>query len=125
MLLPATFGGQPVASVTLDGIAVTPVSQAVNGQLTEFVSVAPLPGGGARQVVVRYADAGSLPAIAIDDVSVIEGDSGTATATFTVSLSAPAPAQVSFNVASADGSASRPDRLPGRRAAPHHRRRKQ
>ena len=106
VLLPATFGGQPVASVTLDGIAVAPVSQAVNGQLTEFVSVAPLPGGGARQVVVRYADAGSLPAIAIDDVSVIEGDSGTATATFTVSLSAPAPAQVSFNVSSADGSAT-------------------
>jgi len=45
------------------------------------------------------------PALTIADVAVVEGNSGTKTATFTVSLSRVSPFPVSFNVATANGSA--------------------
>ncbi|HYX28378.1 MAG TPA: Calx-beta domain-containing protein [Pyrinomonadaceae bacterium] len=47
-----------------------------------------------------------LPALSINDVSALEGDSGTKTFSFTVSLSAPAPAQVSFDIATQDNTAT-------------------
>ena len=48
-----------------------------------------------------------LPNLTINDVTKVEGNSGTSTFTFTVSLSAPAPAGgVTFSVATADGSAT-------------------
>lgn len=49
------------------------------------------------------------PNLSIDDVSVTEGASGTVTATFTVSLSAAAPGNVTFDIATADGSATTAD----------------
>jgi predicted extracellular nuclease len=49
----------------------------------------------------------AAPTLSINDVSVTEGDSGTTNATFTISLtSAAGPGGVSFNVATADASAS-------------------
>jgi len=50
-----------------------------------------------------------LPAISINDVSVTEGNSGTTNLDFTVSLSAPAPATVTFDIATADGTAMTSD----------------
>lgn len=51
----------------------------------------------------------ALPALAINDVVQNEGNSGTTAFTFTVSLAAPAgPGGVSFDIATADGSASAP-----------------
>ena len=50
-----------------------------------------------------------LPAISINDVSVTEGNSGTTNLDFTVSLSAPAPATVTFDIATADGTATTSD----------------
>ena len=47
-----------------------------------------------------------LPTLSIDDVSTTEGDSGTKTFTFHVTLSAPAPATVTFDIATADGTAT-------------------
>jgi Calx-beta domain/Lamin Tail Domain/WD40-like Beta Propeller Repeat len=47
-----------------------------------------------------------LPTLSVDDVSATEGDSGTKTFSFHVTLSAPAPAAVSFDIATADGSAT-------------------
>lgn len=48
-----------------------------------------------------------LPDLSIDDVTVTEGAAGnTVTATFTVSLSTPATAAVTFNIATADDSAT-------------------
>jgi uncharacterized protein len=44
--------------------------------------------------------------LSVSDVTVTEGDLDTVAATFTVSLSAPAPADVTFDVASQDGSAT-------------------
>ncbi|MEK6335110.1 MAG: Calx-beta domain-containing protein [Acidobacteriota bacterium] len=46
-----------------------------------------------------------LPTLSIDDVSGNESDSGPKTFTFHVSLSAPAPADVTFDIATADGTA--------------------
>lgn len=47
-----------------------------------------------------------IPTLSIDDVSATEGDGGTRTFTFHVSLSAPAPATVSFDIATADDTAT-------------------
>jgi len=49
------------------------------------------------------------PTLSIDDVSTTEGDSGTKTFTFHVSLSAAAPSAVTFDIATADGTATTAD----------------
>ena len=49
-----------------------------------------------------------MPTVSVGDVSVPEGDAGTANATFTVSLSAPSGKPINVDYASADGSATRP-----------------
>ena len=49
---------------------------------------------------------GELPTLAIDDVSVAEGDAGTTDATFTVSLSAASDDEVTVDFATAAGSAT-------------------
>ena len=48
------------------------------------------------------------PSLSIDDVSVSEGDTGTATAQFTVRLSAPSEKSVTIDYATADGTANAP-----------------
>jgi hypothetical protein len=50
-----------------------------------------------------------LPAISINDTAVSEGNSGSTTLDFTVSLSAPAPPAVTFDIATADGTATAAD----------------
>src|SRR5207249_7081664 len=50
-----------------------------------------------------------LPALSVNDVSLLEGDTGTTTFSFTVSLSAPAPATVTFDIATQDGTATTAD----------------
>ena len=49
-----------------------------------------------------------LPSLSIDDVTVIEGNSGTTSATFTVTLSAASGQTVTVNHATADGTATQP-----------------
>jgi uncharacterized repeat protein (TIGR01451 family) len=46
-----------------------------------------------------------LPALSINDVTQNEGNAGTSTFSFTVHLSSPAPANVTFDIATADGTA--------------------
>lgn len=56
------------------------------------------------------AGGGGQPVLTINDVSLAEGNSGTSNMTFTVSLSSPAGAGgVSFNIATADGTATTAD----------------
>lgn len=56
---------------------------------------------------LTIAGGSGAPALVVDDVSITEGNAGSATATFTVSLSAPAAAGgVSFDIATADGTAT-------------------
>lgn len=50
--------------------------------------------------------AAPLPNLSINDVTADEGNSGTTTFTFTVSLDVPAPADVTFDIATADDTAT-------------------
>jgi methionine-rich copper-binding protein CopC len=53
-------------------------------------------------------DDNPVPGLSINDVTVAEGNSGTTTATFTVTLSSPAAAPVTFDIATANGTAVAP-----------------
>jgi Calx-beta domain/Glycosyl hydrolase family 99 len=62
------------------------------------------------ELVVTYnAPTPSLPSLSISDVSVTEGNSGTADANFTVTLSAASSDTVTVSYASANGTATAPD----------------
>ncbi len=68
----------------------------------DFFATAPAPRNGG----FALHPCQGLPAISIDDVAVIEGNSGAVTATFTVHLSSPATAPVNFSIATQDDSAT-------------------
>ena len=55
---------------------------------------------------INNDDVAALPALSINDVTVNEGNSGTSIATFTVSLSAVPAGTVSFDIATANGTAT-------------------
>jgi outer membrane autotransporter protein len=98
------------AGATTGTITVTPTADStVEANETVVLTLA----AGAGYAVGAPASAtGTIldddqPALSINDVSLNEGDSGTTAFTFTVSLNAPAgPAGVSFNIATANGSAT-------------------
>ena len=69
------------------------------------VTNATLVDGEALGTIVND-DSGASPALLIGDVSISEGNSGTKTANFTVQLSKAAASAVSFNIATANGSAT-------------------
>ncbi len=77
---------------------------------TFFVNVT----GVANAVVVDGQGVGTivnddpLPSLSIDDVTVVEGNTGTVNAVFTVTLSAVSGQTVSVNYATADGTATQP-----------------
>jgi autotransporter-associated beta strand protein len=91
-----TFAGLPEgASLTLGGLAFTISYQGGTGNdvvLTRVTSPAPPP-----------------PTISIDDVSVVEGNSGSTDAIFTLTLSAPSDQTVTVDYATADETATSPD----------------
>jgi hypothetical protein len=58
------------------------------------------------QGVGTITDNDAVPALSVNDVSVVEGNSGTVAAVFTVSLSAPSPLAVTVDYATADGTAA-------------------
>jgi Calx-beta domain len=60
------------------------------------------------EAVGTIVDNDATPSLAIDDVTVDEGDAGTTAATFTVTLSAPSGLTVLVDVATADGTATDP-----------------
>ncbi len=94
------------------GLTTYTFSVTVNGDInvepdeTFFVNLANVSGAtvadGQGTGTIQHDD---LPTMSIDDVSAAEGDSGTTTFTFHVTLSDPAPATVSFDIATADGTA--------------------
>jgi fibronectin-binding autotransporter adhesin len=79
---------------------------AIESDETFFVNVTNVTGANATNSqgvgTIQHDD---LPTLSIDDVSAAEGDSGTKTFTFHVTLSAAAPATVTFDIATADGTA--------------------
>src|SRR5919198_2305754 len=76
-------------------------NESVRGQLTFAVVALFL-------VTAAASTAADAPSLAVNDVMVTEGDSGTKDAVFTVSLSAPASGPVSVDYLTEDGSASAP-----------------
>ncbi len=78
----------------------------VEANETFFVNVANVTGAtvtdGQGMGTITNDD---LPSLSINDVTQSEGNSGTSVFTFTVSLSSPAPAAVTFDIATADGTA--------------------
>jgi hypothetical protein len=88
------------ASFTTSSLA--PGSHTIVAEFSDGPGLAPSSGS-----VVQTVDA--PPSISINDVSVVEGNSGTTNAVFTVSLSAPThTATVQVSYATADGTASSP-----------------
>ena len=72
---------------------------------TDFATGAPTPRNSASALNICVGPV--LPTLSINDVILMEGDTGTATASFTVSLSSPAPAGgVTFDIETLDGSAT-------------------
>src|SRR5262249_47553936 len=63
-------------------------------------------GQGRGTGTIKNDDA--QPAVSINDITVLEGNSGTTPAVFTVSLSAPSEQTVSVNFATVDGTAQVP-----------------
>ena len=75
-----------------------------NNNAADFLVVAPFPRNTSSPFNNCAPD--TTPNLTIDDVTVVEGNSGPTTATFTVSLSAPAPStDITFDIATADGTA--------------------
>ncbi|HBB89084.1 MAG TPA: hypothetical protein DC047_15875 [Blastocatellia bacterium] len=76
-----------------------------NDNAADFLLTAPFPRNTGTPV--NNCTPGTPPNLTINDVSVVEGNSGTTTATFTVSLSAPAPStDVTFDIATQDNTAT-------------------
>ena len=103
LTLPQSFGGRVFAVLTVDGQTVAPTLQAVNGLATQFFSIAPLGGGGQRQVVAQYVAPGGLRTLSIGDVSAPEGDAGSAVANLTVTLSPASASEVTVEFATSGG----------------------
>jgi uncharacterized protein len=76
-----------------------------NQNSTDFTAVTPAPRNSASPL--QSCGGGGLPLLAISDVSVFEGDSGTTAMTFGIGLNAPAGVGgVSIQYATADGTAT-------------------
>jgi uncharacterized protein (TIGR03437 family) len=76
-----------------------------NDNASDFLVSGPFPRNSASPS--DSCTAGALPNLTINDVSVVEGNSGTTTAIFTVNLSAPAQGtDVTFDIATQDSTAT-------------------
>jgi Calx-beta domain/Domain of unknown function DUF11 len=79
--------------------------QYLNNAGGESSTVAVLPTGDTAPVTVTQP---AGPTLAVDDVTVTEGNSGTTNATFHVTLSEPASGTVTVNAATSNGTATQP-----------------
>ncbi len=100
------FGGEPVFSFVVNSATQITASTAPHAQGTVDVEVV-TPSGGATAPGAFTFDAPVELLLSINDVTVVEGDSGTTTATFEIRLNQPLPQfrSVTFDIATADGTA--------------------
>jgi uncharacterized repeat protein (TIGR01451 family) len=87
-------------SVTVNGLTTVEADETFFVNVSNVVGAAVTDGQGVG--TIQHDD---LPTLSIDDVSTTEGDSGTKSISFHVSLSAAAPETVTFDIATADGTA--------------------
>jgi PKD repeat protein len=116
----ATAGSDYVASSLTNqtitaGLLSKTFSVTINGDTmvepdeTFFVNISNVNGAlVARGQAVGTIQNDDYPSLSIGDVSVIEGNSGTSLATFTISLSGAAPTDVTYDIATLNGTASAP-----------------
>jgi predicted extracellular nuclease len=94
----------PAPSTTTADIRAMNGCTETDNNSTDFAAGAPNPRN--TSTTFNVCGGGGLPNLSINDVAIAEGNSGTTTFTFTVSLSSAAGAGgVSFNIATADGTA--------------------
>jgi serine protease len=92
-------------TVTIKGDTVVEPDEAFSVNLSN-VTGATLADGQASGTIRNDDSASVQAAVSIDDVSIAEGNSGTSVATFTVRLSKAASGSVSYDIATANGSAT-------------------
>jgi hypothetical protein len=111
------YVGKSIAGLTIPaGASNVFFNVAVNGDTaveaneTFRVDVANVSGAVVAdgQAVGTIGNDDVLPSLSIADVAIAEGDSGTRLATFTVQLSAPAATAVTYDIATANGTAVAP-----------------
>lgn len=73
---------------------------------SDFVTVSPSAPRNSGSAVNICGGAGGAPSLSISNITLTEGNSGTKTFSFTVSLSAPVAENVTFDIATADGTAT-------------------
>jgi hypothetical protein len=99
--------GSPPTTTDFDCSSTTPTA-------AETCSISPAQTGIYYILLNAYSDISGVtltgryttPSLSIDDIAIIEGDSGTKLATFTVKLSQAATSAVTYNIATANGTAS-------------------
>ncbi|HEX8203359.1 MAG TPA: Calx-beta domain-containing protein, partial [Isosphaeraceae bacterium] len=104
IVIPAGSLSGSITVTTIDDALNEPAETAV----VSIVGVTNGTAGATPQVTALIVDNDPLPQLSIDDVTVMEGDTGTVTATFTIHLSAPSGQTVTVGVSTADGSAVAP-----------------
>jgi hypothetical protein len=92
--------------VTINGDTTTEPNETFNVTLSS-VSGATL-GDGSAVGTITNDDGGSTPTISISDATVAEGNSLSRQASFTITLSAPVASAVTYNIATANGTAVAP-----------------
>jgi uncharacterized protein (TIGR03437 family) len=98
-------GPAPAPSATLADLRANNGCTDTNNNAADFSTGAPNPRNTSSPL--NNCSAPPAPTLSINDVTMLEGNSGTTTFTFTVSLSAAAPAGgVTFNIATQDGTAT-------------------
>ena len=107
--LPGTVtfaAGKDTATIDLNPID----DNIFEGQETAILSLTANPTAytlaTANSATVNIADNDTQPTVSISDVSINEGDSGTTNATFAVTLSNPSTQTITFDYATADGTAT-------------------
>jgi hypothetical protein len=106
LLVPASFGGNAVNAVAIDGQAVSAPPFTINGRTMRAIPLTSVPSGAARSVAVLYS--GATPELSIGDVTVTEGNAGATAVNVPVTLSSPSSNPVSVSYQTVNGTATAP-----------------